>query len=391
VQLRSQLGANQRLEISPYAQYRKIDHPIFQVINQESRDYGAEVRYENSSPLLGRANRLTLGFQPAWLDMDNRQFVNQAGSHGALRKKQKDRAVGLAVYGENALSLTPRLTAVLGMRVDHAIRKSADAYLADGDQTDHRVFDALLPKLGLLYGLPSVAGQVYANVSRSSEPPLLLELNSLTVPGFIDLRAQNAWQMELGVRGGARGIRWDVAAYDVELRDEILNSNVQPFPGAPFTVPTYRNSPRTRHYGLETGLEADLPVGVARVAYTYARYRFVEDSAYDGNEVPGAPRHHLQAQLRYRHRSGLALIPSVEWVPSAYFVDSPNTARNDGWATLGLRAEWTFARLGLTAFAAGQNLTDTRYAASVQVDNGAGRSFEPADARSFYAGFQWAR
>ena len=391
VQLRSQLGDHQRLEISPYAQFRTIDHPIFQVISQDSRDWGAEVRYENSAALSGRTNRLTLGFQPAWLDMDNRQYENVAGSHGELRKDQKDKAVGLAFYGENALAVTPRLTVVLGVRVDHAIRKSHDFYLADGDQTDHRVFDAVLPKLGLLYALPTVSGQVYGNLSRSSEPPLLLELNSLSVPGFIDLRAQDAWQMELGVRGGARGVRWDVATYDVELEDEVLNLNVRPFAGAPFTVPTYRNAPRTRHYGIESGVEVDLPVGVARVAYTFARYRFVEDPTFEGNDIPGAPRHHVQAQLRLQHRSGLAVTPSLEWVPSSYAVNSENSARNDGWATVGLRAEYTIARAGVTAFAAGQNLTDTRYAASVQVDNATGRSFEPADARSFYVGFQWAR
>ncbi|MGN6393651.1 MAG: TonB-dependent receptor domain-containing protein [Gemmatimonadales bacterium] len=391
VQLRSQLGDHQRLEISPYAQYRNIDHPIFQVIAQESRDWGAEVRYENSAALFGRTNRLTLGLQPAWLDMDNRQFENLAGTHGELRKDQKDQAVSLALYGENALALTPRLTAVLGARVEHAIRKSRDFYLADGDQADHRVFDAVLPRVGMLYALPTLGGSLYANASRSSEPPHLLELNSRAVPGVKDHRAQKAWQLELGIRGGTHGVRWDVAAFDAELDDEVLNVNVQPFPGAPFTVPAYRNAARTRHYGLETGLEVELPVGVARVAYTFARYRFVSDSLFDGNEIPGAPRHHLAAQVRLQHRSGLALTPSVEWVPSAYFVDSGNTERNAGWATLGLRGEYAVTPLGLTAFVAGQNLTDRRYAASVQVDNAAGRSFEPADGRAFYAGFQWSR
>ena len=38
VQLRAQLGDNQRLEISPYAQFRNIDHPIFEVISQVSHD-----------------------------------------------------------------------------------------------------------------------------------------------------------------------------------------------------------------------------------------------------------------------------------------------------------------------------------------------------------------
>ena len=66
----------------------------------------------------------------------------------------------------------------------------------------------------MLYSVPSVDGQVYANVSRSFEPPLLLELNSLTVPGFIDIDGQDAWQFEIGFRGhtgprivGCRGIR----------------------------------------------------------------------------------------------------------------------------------------------------------------------------------------
>jgi iron complex outermembrane receptor protein len=402
VQLRTQLGAGQRLEVSPYFQYRDIDHPIFQVINQQSRDYGAEARYENSLPLFGRTNRLTVGLQPSWLNMENRQFVNEAGEHGELRKQQEDRAVGIAVYAENALALTSRLTAVAGFRVDHAIRKSHDQFLSDGDQSDHREFNPVLPKVGMLYAIPRLQGQVYANVSRSFEPPLLLELNSLAVPGFIDLAGQDAWQFELGVRGRSGAVGWDVAAYDVELKNEILNINVQPFTGAPFTVPTYRNAPRTRHYGVEAGVEYAVLGGVfrrgenrdearLRLSYTFARYRFLDDPDSEGNEVPGAPEHHLQAEVRYHHPSGFSLTPRVEWVPASYFINSANTASNEGWATLGLRAEYDFDRLGLTAFAAGENLTNTRYSASVQVDNAAGRSFEPADGRAFYLGMRLSR
>ena len=402
LQLRTQLGTNQRLEISPYMQYRDIDHPIFQVINQQSRDYGAEVRYENTLPLFGRSHRFTFGVQPAWLDMDNRQFVNEVGQHGELRKNQKDGAVGLAVYAEDALALTPRLTATAGFRLDHSIRKSRDRFLSDGDQSDRREFNPLLPKVGMLYSLPRIQGQVYANVSRSFEPPLLLELNSLTVPGFIDLDGQDAWQFELGIRGQSGPMSWDLAAYNVELKNEILNVNVQPFPNAPFTVPTYRNSPRTRHYGLETGVEYQHRTGIfrrgedpddarVRVAYTLAKYRFVDDPEFDGNEIPGAPEHHIQVELRYHHPSGFSVAPRFEWVPTSYFINSANSASNRSWATFGVRAEYDLARLGLTAFAAAENLTDTRYSGSVQVDNADGRSFEPADARAFYLGFRWNR
>ncbi len=402
LQLRTQLGANQRLEVSPYMQFRDIDHPIFQVINQQSHDYGAEVRYENTMPLFGRDHRFTLGVQPAWLDMINRQFVNEAGEHGELRKEQDDAAVGLAVYAEDALALTSRLTGIAGFRFDHSIRKSRDRFLSDGDQSDHREFDVLLPKLGVLYAMPQLQGQVYANASRSYEPPLLLELNSLTVPGFIDLEGQDAWQFELGIRGRTGAISWDVAAYNVELENEILNVNVQPFPNAPFTVPTYRNSPRTRHYGLETGAEYHFRNGIfrrgldaddarLRLSYTFAQYRFIDDPQYGDNAIPGAPEHHLQAEIRYQHPSGFSLAPKVEWVPASYFINSANDASNASWATMGLRAEYAMASIGLTAFAAGENLTNAEYSGSVQVDNAAGRAFEPADVRAFYVGVRFVR
>ena len=64
---------------------------------------------------------------------------------------------------------------------------------------------------------------------------------------------------------------------------------------------------------------------------------------------------------------------------------------NDGWATLGLRTEWSSAATGLTAFVEGRNLLDRRYSASVQVDNAAGPSFEPTDRPAFYAGLRWSR
>jgi outer membrane receptor protein involved in Fe transport len=56
-----------------------------------------------------------------------------------------------------------------------------------------------------------------------------------------------------------------------------------------------------------------------------------------------------------------------------------------------LRAEWTVARAGVTAFLEGRNLLDERYSGSVQVDNAAGRFYEPADRRAVYAGLRWSR
>jgi iron complex outermembrane receptor protein len=402
LQLRTQLGSNQRLEVSPYFQYRDIDHPIFRVISQISRDYGAEVRYENTNQVGGRNSRFVIGLQPAFMNMDNRQFDNVAGAHGALRKDQKDEVEGMAVYAEEMLAISPRLSFILGARFDYSTRKTDDHFLADGDQSDERTFKPLSPRIGLLYGLPSGNGQLFANVSRSFEPPLLLELNSLTVPGFIDLEGQDALQFEIGTRGRSGGFRWDLSLYDVEIKNEILNVNVEPFPGAGFTVPTYRNADKTRHYGIEAGAQYGIPGPILtssnggdgmmlQLSYTFAQYKFVDDGAFDGNDIPGAPEHLLNTEIKYVHPSGFSLAPSFEWAPTSYFMNSENTASNEGWINLGLRAEWALEPHGITVFAAGQNLTDERRSPSVQVDNAAGRFFEPMDGRSFYFGLRWGR
>ena len=400
LQLRTQLTPTQRLEISPYMQYRGIDHPIFEVISQISHDYGAEVRYENTADAGSMNNRLIIGFQPAYETLLNQQYQNVGGSHGSLTKNQHDRATSLGIYAEDVLSLTPRFAAVAGLRVERATRATRDFFLSNGDQSDDRVFNPVSPKIGFIYTSAGQA-QIFGNASRSFEPPLLLELNSLTVPGYIDLDGQAAWQYELGARGNRLGLTWDVAAYDVELRNEILNINVQPFPGATFTVPTYRNAPRTRHSGLEAGLSWQLPSALfvrgdvtdhlsLRTSYTLARYTFVEDSSYEGNDIPGAPGQVWHAEIKYTHPSGFSVAPSVEWIPKSYFLDSENTVRNDGWTNLSLRADWATS-FGMTMFVAGQNLANRRFSQSVQVDNAAGKYFEPADARSFYAGLRWAR
>ena len=401
LQLRSQLSGTQRLEISPYLQYRDIDHPIFEVISQISRDVGIEARYENTAPLGGIASRFTLGGQLASENMDNRQYRNDLGKHGPLTKNQKDRASTAAIFAEEVLNVTPRLAAVIGARVEKSERRAEDFFLANGDQSDKRQFHPVTPRVGFTYSLPR-STQIFGNASRTYEPPLLLELNSLAVPGFVELEGQSAWQYELGGRGRKFGLAWDLSLYDIELKNEIVNINVRPFPGAPFTVPTYRNAARTRHSGIEAGAAYQLPGGVflggmirdhieARAAYTYSRFTFVDDSAFDGNDIPGAPRHHGSMELKYWHPSGFSIAPSLEIVPQGYFVDSGNTVRNNSWSTIGFRAEWASPTSGLTLFVAGQNLADRNYSGSVQVDNAAGNYFEPADARSFYAGLRWQR
>ncbi|MCI0717417.1 MAG: TonB-dependent receptor [Acidobacteria bacterium] len=395
VGFKRQLDSRQELAVNIYGQYRNVDHPIFQVLDQDQRNFGGEVRYRFEGLLGGRRNRLVVGFAPQIGDNGERRFANVNGQRGNLISQFDAEAKNYGLYFEEQLDVVPALTLIFGGRADWARREFKDLFLSDGDRSDRRTYRAFSPKIGLVWQARESL-QVFGNVSRSYEAPLLLELTSFGAPGFLDLEAQDTWQFELGTRGQLRGrLNWDVALFDAEVDNEILNINLQPFPSAPFTVPSYRNAPNTRHLGLELGAGATLKQSLLqggdqlswRMAYTWSQLRFVDDPSFGNNDLPGAPRHRLTSELRYEHPTGFWIAPSLDWSPASYFVDSANTARNDQYAVLNFKVGYDWRRIGFyfEAF----NLTDRNYSGSVQVDNALGRYFEPANGRSLYGGLRW--
>jgi iron complex outermembrane receptor protein len=394
VWLTQQLNANHQLEFVLYGQYRNMVHPIFQILDQDGRNFGAEVRYLFEGQLANRNNRFVAGFAPQYGKNGERRFENVNGEPGNTVAIFNTIAQNYGFYFENQFDWSPELTLIGGGRLDAFQREFDDQLLTDGNRSDEKTFNAFSPKVGILWK-PRINTQIFANASRSYEAPLLLELTSFGAPGFLDLDAQDTWQFEVGSRGHHQRWNWDLAFYDAEIKNEIINVNIQPFPFAPFTIPSYRNAKKTRHLGLELGSTFKIAENIwgnddelaFRTAYTYGRFRFVDENAFSGNQIPGAPEHLFRGELNYQHLSGFWIAPAFDWSPSDYFLDSANTEKNDSYFVLNLKAgyQWEQFRIYLE----GSNLADELYSGSVQVDSATKRFFEPSNARSFYVGVQW--
>jgi iron complex outermembrane receptor protein len=76
-------------------------------------------------------------------------------------------------------------------------------------------------------------------------------------------------------------------------------------------------------------------------------------------------------------------------VPKGYPVNSANTVQNDPYTLLNLRLGYDYKPWNVSAYFEVRNLTDTRYAAAVTVDDANGRFFLPGDGRAFYGGVSW--
>lgn len=382
------LDSNTLLEFGGYAVMKELQHPIYQYLDYSYRDFGGFLRARNEARLFGLDNRLTGGVTLAGGWVDNRQYVNLPGGiKGSQLSGSKDSSLNISLYGENALEVLPGFTLVLGLQYLHAERERDDRFAAAPDTSGSATYDLWNPKAGFVWQVTDSV-QVFGNVSRSGEPPTFSELN-FTNAVLQDLKAQRATTFELGTRGELAGIGWDIAFYRAHLKNEFQFFDLG---GGAYAV---SNADKTLHQGVEAAASAVLIEGLLaesddiwlRGAYTFSDFRFDGDAAWGDNELPGAPRHYLRAELLYRNGS-FSIGPNIEWVPQGYYADNANTLKTDPYALLGMKASYAVNER-ISFFLDARNLLDERYIASssvAAVATPASALFEPGTGLSLYGG-----
>ncbi len=373
-----------------------LDHPIYEYLDHRFTDYGLYSRLENTSNLAGHANRTTFGVTWSAGKVDALNFKNNGGRKGKVEKHTDDRAENITLYGENAFDLVPGLSLITGLQYHHAERKR-DNLLDSPQPATTRRYHFLNPKLGLLWQRDEQT-QVYANLSRSAEPPTFGDMQFGDAAALDRLKPQRATTFEIGTRGESGDLGWDVSLYHARLKNEYqcITDKDKPWIICDATV----NLDRSIHQGLEAGLHWTFLKNLfaqgersdslkLQLAYTFNDFKFDNDVKWGNNQMPGVPRHYLRSELMYQHPAGFEVGPNVEWVPSAYFADNANSSKTAAYALLGVRAVWE--RAPYSFFLEGRNLTNRRHIASVSITDQANINsalFEPGSGRAVYAGVQ---
>jgi iron complex outermembrane receptor protein len=379
------LGDGQKIELGAFWNHKELYHPIFQVIDQVSDDFGLNARYTLESDA---GHGLVMGVNWRTGEVDAKRYVNLVGKRGALTADALQKADTLEVYGEGRLAAGP-FTFVAGGQYVHGNR-SVDDFLNPAT-SDSRTYDAFNPKVGVLWQVTPEA-QVYANVSKATELPTFSELVQFPVVGFVPLDPQRSWTVEVGTRGSAGPVEWDFSLYRAWVKGELLQFTTSAsIPAATF------NADETIHQGIEAGLAATLAEDMVawgdrltvRLSYTYSDFHFSGDPQYGDNRIPGQPPHVLTGEMEYRAAGGWSVTPNIEWVPKAGWVDFANSLKADSYAILGMRVSVPVGEK-FALYVDGRNLLDKRYIASWSTITDAAtvatNVFYPGDGIAVYAG-----
>lgn len=378
-----------RLSVGAFFNDKQLDHPIFQVIDQKSVDYGAFARLDLAGEIAGLPVEASLGSTARFGTVRARQYVNVGGRRGALTADARQQANTIDSYGELRLTMVPGLTLVGGGVHTHGERTVANR-LAPA-RSGSASFDTFAPKLGMLFE-PAAGLQFYANANRSIELPGFSELNQtpfavggVVTPGFVDVDLQRAWTYEIGARGAAGIAAWDVTLYRADIRGELLQFNQAiDIPAATF------NAGRTRHQGIEAGFDL-MPADWLRVRQVYQLndFTFRGDAQFGNNRLPVIARHLYRGEMRLG-TDRLSVTPNVEWVPQGAWADYVNTTRVPAYALLGLGARAEL-REGLSLFVDARNLTGRRAIGDISAATRAGDAsaiYYPVERRAVFGGIR---
>jgi iron complex outermembrane receptor protein len=358
--------------------------------------------------LFGQRNILIIGLVAAMERESDHNSANLAGASGPTIARDVELSVNVPVYAQNQHYLTEDLSVVTGFQAVYALRNFTDLFndTLSGNQSRKQNFYGVNPKVGTIYEFND-KDQAFLNFSGSWQPPSFDNMvNFGNGPGvslvYTPLQPQNAWTVELGTRGEQGRFDWDLSLYRSWVHNELLDLYD--------SMGNDRGDVNIRsacHQGIEAGFGIELLNSVfvkkkgkkpgdrlkLDQTYTLNDFHFLDDAVHHDNRIGGIPIYLYEAELKYEMPCGFYAGPNVQCNLAPYPVDQQNTLDANSYALLGFKIGLARAK-GFSIFFEADNLTDKRYASSVDpIPNGMNppdpQVFHPGDGLSFYGGFSY--
>lgn len=263
--------------------------------------------------------------------------------------------------------------------------------------SNEATFSRVSPKFGATYALNKNT-HAYASYNFGFRAPSESQLfragidttaaSALTRARLaLGLKPTKATQAEIGLRGGAGAWSYNLVAYDLEKKDDLVSQR-----DLATNVSTNVNAGKTEHRGIELGLGAKLGDHLRfDTAVSYARHRYVDWVTFSGKTIESAPKTLVNTRLTWR--PVMAAMLQLEWVRiGEYWLEasnSPTFGKYPGHDLLNVRASYAVAN-HVELFARVMNAADKRFADSASVSSNT-PVFSPGLPRAIYGGatFNW--
>jgi len=391
-----------------YSYLDKKEARPFSILEEITKGFGFRTRFSGGLRLLAKSTTYTLGAELYKDEYDWDDFENlweENNGNGSLKGNQfarnKEFRSQVNAFGTLLLPLSDAFSAQFGLNLNKTKYDYRDLFHTGAEnRSAKRDFKTLvLPSINLEYSF-SENQSLYANVSRGFSNPTLEQ--TLTPDGVInpDINQETGTNYELGTN-----LFLDERRFGINL--SIFQMNVQNLLVAERVDEDQfvgRNAGKTRHRGLEVGLNYMWKVSQdvqlsPFINFTLTDHSFVEfideDDDFSGNQLTGVPRLRSTSGIRlgvfenFYWNTTLQYVSEVPLLDAGDLFSDPYTVFNTRFGyqkklsnTLTIGVDFGI-----------NNIFDKVYAQSVLINaqSFGGREprfFSPGDERNFYGGLR---
>ncbi|MBC3540167.1 TonB-dependent receptor [Rufibacter sediminis] len=379
-----------------------LNHPFVTDYERNvNQSFGARTRTTYRTTVAGLPSRFTLGAEGQRRFVNARQYVNNAGTPGALNYDDEVTVKEGFVFGQAEVDLPANFLFTLGaslnaLRYDLA-RVSEAATNPEGYQQSRSIDAQFSPRVGLVKVItPSLSA--HASVSAGFSPPTEGEIRPSDASINLSLQPERGVNYEAGIRGSLfhQRFTFDVVAFQFRLKETIVSRTVAS------SVAVFANAGSTRQQGVEVAAgyafvqAPDESLRLLRLwgTYTYNRFRFLRyqqnENDFSGNRLTGTAPHVAVAGLDVESRLGLYLNATANYSDQIPLNDA-NTVYAPDYLVLGAQAGFrrTLAQTWhLDLYGGIDNATDRDYSLGNDLNAFRNRYFQAAPGRNFYSGVQ---
>lgn len=371
-------------------------------LDREFGGLGLRWSHRTSGP---RPFTLTAAIEYEAMQERRKGFENFSGAtlgvRGNMRRNENNSVTSFSQYAQAEWQFTPTWSLSAGVRNTEVKFRSEDFFIrgSNADDSGKITFSKITPVLGLLYKA-TPALNLYLSAGQGFETPTFVELG-YRPDGIGGLNFALQPSKSNNIEAGFKWLATNNTRINLALFETRVNGEIAPATNSGGRA-TFQNASDTRRRGLELSMDVYFKRDLSAYAsYTYLDAVFLDRYSYraggatpatvtvaEGNFLPGVPRNTAFGELAWR-RGLPGFSAAVEAIyRDRIFVNDVNSQAAKAYAIANVRVAYLH-QIGawkISGFARVDNITATRYAGSVIVNEANGRFYEPSPGRNYMVG-----
>lgn len=338
-------------------------------------------------------------YQAGWFN--TRVSRNLNGQPDTLQTNDDIRLSAFTVFAQGDWTLNNRWFINTGVSINRSrvLISRLSQYPVNPQKRTYR--NEFAPRISLRRNFAS-GFALRASLSRGFSPPTLAELLPSTGVISTQLEAEYGWNHELSLMQSlfSNRLRLEITGFYFRLNNALVQR--RDISGADYFI----NAGNSKQGGLELTVDYIklfrsnwLHYVTVNAAWTGNHFRYgsftrgAED--YSGKTIPSVPARTFSLLADLQLKNGL-YSHATWYAASAILLNDANTARADAYQLLGWRIGWRVNarnKYKWNFFAGADNLLNEHYSLGNDINAAAGRYYNAAAPRNYYAGisFQWIK